>query len=158
MNSQGDIGIKLQLLLAVIILTALLLTVLKLLLPWLLVIAALWLGGKLGVRWHEQRQHRKQSLHQTFYKLLKQHQGRIRVIDFSIANQMPGDQAKAYLDQQAQVFSATFEATHYGDIVYVFPVSSPPTSSEDIWRNSAETHTSEETSNQTSALTLINRE
>ncbi len=91
--------------------------VLRLLLPWLVLGglggAALWL-------WRRQKA-REQALHQVFYAQLAIHQGRISVLDFAIAAQITGSEARQFLDQRAQEFWGDFEPTAAGDILYTFP-------------------------------------
>lgn len=89
---------------------------LQLLLPWLLV------GGLIGAGvWGWQRRRaRALALHQVFYAQIAAHQGRISVLDFAIAAQLTGSEARQFLDQRAKDFWGDFEPTPAGDILYTF--------------------------------------
>lgn len=111
-------GLEYRLLMALIMASAALVTVLliQLLLPWLvvggLIAAALWF-------WRRQRA-RERALHQIFYAQVAAHQGRISVLDFAIAAQLTGSEARRFLDQRAQDFWGDFEPTPNGDVLYTF--------------------------------------
>jgi hypothetical protein len=115
-------GLEYRLLMALIMASAALVTVLliQLLLPWLVV------GGLLAATlwfWRRQRA-RERALHQIFYAQVAAHQGRISVLDFAIAAQITGREARRFLDQRAQDFWGDFEPTPSGDVLYTFR---PPT-------------------------------
>lgn len=57
-----------------------------------------------------QRQKRKAMVDAKFYRLLRQQQGRISVLDFAMHAQLTGPAAQAYLNRQAQTFSAYIDA------------------------------------------------
>ncbi|TVQ09365.1 MAG: hypothetical protein EA368_09610 [Leptolyngbya sp. DLM2.Bin27] len=87
-----------------------------LLLPWLVV------GGLAGAAfwgWQRRRAH-EQTLHQIFYAQIAAQQGRISVLDFAIAAQIPGGEARQFLDQRAKDFWGDFEPTAAGDVLYTF--------------------------------------
>lgn len=111
-------GLEYRLLMALIMAGAALATVLliQLLLPWLvvggLIAGALWL-------WRRQRA-RDRALHQVFYAQVAAHRGRISVLDFAIAAQITGSEARRFLDQRAQDFWGDFEPTAAGDVLYTF--------------------------------------
>ncbi|MBD1916157.1 MULTISPECIES: hypothetical protein [Cyanophyceae] len=111
-------GLEYRLLMALIMASAALVTVLliQLLLPWLVV------GGLIaGGLWFWQRQRaRERALHQIFYAQVAAHQGRISVLDFAIAAQLTGSEARRFLDQRAQDFWGDFEPTPSGDVLYTF--------------------------------------
>ncbi len=111
-------GLEYRLLMALIMASAALVTVLliQLLLPWLVV------GGLLaGAGWFWRRQTaRDRALHQIFYAQVAAHQGRISVLDFAIAAQLTGSEARRFLDQRAQDFWGDFEPTSTGDVLYTF--------------------------------------
>lgn len=90
--------------------------VVRLLLPWLLV------GGLVGLAlWDWQRRRaRELALHQVFYAQIAAHQGRISVLDFAIAAQLTGSEARQFLDQRAKDFWGDFEPTPGGDVLYTF--------------------------------------
>jgi hypothetical protein len=87
-----------------------------LLLPWLVV------GGLVGATlwvWQRRRAH-EQTLHQIFYAQIAAQQGRISVLDFAIAAQITGGEARQFLDQRAKDFWGDFESTAAGDVLYTF--------------------------------------
>ena len=95
--------------------------IVRILLPWLvgagLVGAGVWF-------WHRhQVQHR--SLHLLFYEQLEARQGRISVLEFAMAAQLTGAEAREFLDARAREFFANFEPTDSGDVLYTFHASSP---------------------------------
>lgn len=97
----------------------------KLLLPWLMLLAGV---GALGYGWRRHRQF-QQRLYRCFYHCLEKSQGKISVLDFAITAHITGPQARAFLDARAQDFFAEFEPTAYGDILYTFhqtPTTSVP--------------------------------
>ncbi|MBD1873563.1 hypothetical protein H6F75_08720 [Nodosilinea sp. FACHB-131] len=111
-------GLEYRLLMALIMASAALVTVLliQLLLPWLVI------GGLIaGALWFWRRQRaRERALHQIFYAQVAAHQGRISVLDFAIAAQLTGSEARRFLDQRAQDFWGDFEPTPSGDVLYTF--------------------------------------
>ena len=90
--------------------------VLKILLPWLLMLAAIALAFHLWTR----RRQRGRALQTLFYDLIQRNQGRISVLEFAIAAQITGTAARTFLDARAREFFAEFEPTQQGDITYVF--------------------------------------
>lgn len=94
----------------------LLLLLLKLLLPWLLVVAGVC---AVGYYWQRYRQFQRR-LYQCFYACVQANQGRISVLDFAMAADITGPQARAFLDARARDFFAEFEPMAHGDIVYTF--------------------------------------
>ncbi|PSR14759.1 hypothetical protein C8255_23755 [filamentous cyanobacterium CCP3] len=116
-HSSGA-GLEYRLLMALIMAGAALVTVLliQLLLPWLVVGG---LGG--GAVWFwRRRQARERALHRVFYAQIAAHQGRLSVLDFAIAAQITGREARQFLDQRAEEFWGDFEPTPTGDVLYTF--------------------------------------
>ncbi|HEY9645130.1 MAG TPA: hypothetical protein V6C88_02105 [Chroococcidiopsis sp.] len=70
---------------------------------------------------HHQRA-KRDRLYATFFELVRAGQGRLSVLDFAIATQLPGSTAKAFLDDRAREFDATFDVTDSGGVFYQFPV------------------------------------
>lgn len=108
---------------------------LALLLGWLMAfIQANWLlllilaGFGWGVRTARRRaaaqRSRQQFLQDTFYRLVQDQHGRLTVFEFAVQAQLPGAEARDYLNARAKEFYADFEPSDRGDILYVFPVSS----------------------------------
>ncbi|HSM83189.1 MAG TPA: hypothetical protein VLS96_15985, partial [Nodosilinea sp.] len=87
--------------------------ILRLLLPWLLGAAAV--GAAVG-GWRRYRA-RQLALHQVFYAQLAAYRGRVSVLDFAIAAQITGGEARRFLDQRAQEFWGDFEPTAAGDVL-----------------------------------------
>lgn len=71
---------------------------------------------------HRTQQELSDRLDAVFYYLLKANQGSITVIQLAMAANIPGTQAKEYLEQKSQEFNATFEHSDQGNIIYLFPV------------------------------------
>ena len=59
---------------------------------------------------------------QIFFELLRQNNGSITVIDFAMAADLSGTDAKKLLEQYAVEFDATFDVTEAGNILYLFPL------------------------------------
>jgi hypothetical protein len=85
-------------------------------------------GGWLWRRYQTQRQQHQDRLDRVFYEGLRQHQGRMMVLDFAIATQLSAIEAQQYLDAKAREFAARYEVTQTGDIFYVFPTLQLPMS------------------------------
>jgi len=73
----------------------------------------------------EQRRSRKQQeehdrLQSTFFKLLKQGNGRITALGFAMETGLTGAMAKAYLDERAEEFTANFDVDEEGNMSYRF--------------------------------------
>jgi len=67
-------------------------------------------------------QAQRQKLQATLFRLLKQNNGRVSLLQFAIEADLPGDSAKDYLKQQAQVFEAEIEVSTGGNPIYCFEV------------------------------------
>ncbi|MEM6449037.1 MAG: hypothetical protein AAF703_01855 [Cyanobacteria bacterium P01_D01_bin.105] len=126
MHSRSDLEIKVRLVLGLILLSLVMVLLLRLLLP-VLAIAGFIAGGYWlwqQYRNQQQRYQRQQArIHAQFYQLLRQQQGRISVLDFAMRTRLSGADAQDYLNTQAQAFSAFFETTLSGDLIYVFSSS-----------------------------------
>lgn len=123
MHSRSDLEIKLRLVLGLILLSLVVVLLLRLLLPVLATVGFIaggyWLWQQ--YRNQQQRYQRQQArIHAQFYQLLRQQQGRISVLDFAMRTRLSGADAQDYLNTQAQAFSAFFETTMSGDLIYVF--------------------------------------
>ena len=108
--------LRLGLGLATAIAVLLLIWLIKLLLPWLLLLA----GGIAS--WYRWQRHRdfQQRLYTCFYSCLQTHEGSISALDFAMAAHITGSQARGFLDARAKDFFADFEPTDHGDIRYTF--------------------------------------
>lgn len=79
------------------------------------------LGGVLI--WQNQRQNQQQErdrLQATFFQLLRQGNGHINVLRFSMETQLSGEAAKAFLDERAKEFNAAFHVSEEGKLSYFF--------------------------------------
>ncbi len=79
------------------------------------------LGGWLilgGRRKSEQEEHDR--LQASFFKLLKQGDGRITPLGFAMETGLTGALAKAYLDERANEFTANFDVDDEGNMFYRF--------------------------------------
>jgi len=65
-------------------------------------------------------QERRDRLQATFYRLLKQGNGRITPLSFAMETSLPGELAKAYLDERAREFGANFDVDEAGNMFYRF--------------------------------------
>lgn len=81
-----------------------------------------WLSWNL--RFNNQQSSQALSLQQEqlFLQLLQSQSGALTIVQFAAAAQIPVEQAKAFLDQKAQVLNASFEVKDTGAIVYRFPL------------------------------------
>ncbi len=73
--------------------------------------------------WSLRQQHQQElrdRLHTAFSKLLQANDGNITVLSFSMETQLSGKDAKAFLDERAQEFNATFQVGEAGGVVYCF--------------------------------------
>ena len=64
-------------------------------------------------------------LKQTFFRLLQEDNGKVTLLRFAIETGLEAKEARAYLDERALEFNATFEATAQGAVVYVFDLGQP---------------------------------
>ncbi len=126
MPSHSDLEIKSRLALGLGLLSLVVILLLRLLLPVLAIsglgAATYWLWQQQQRR-HRQRQRQHARLNAKFYQLLQRQQGRISILDFAMYSRLDGTAAQAYLNTQAQAFSAYFETTLRGDIIYVFNIA-----------------------------------
>jgi hypothetical protein len=81
-----------------------------------------WLAWNL--RQTQQRSSQALTLQQEqlFLQLLQSQAGDLTIIQFAAAAQISVEQAKAFLDQKAQVLNASFDVKDTGAIVYRFPL------------------------------------
>lgn len=95
-------------------------TVLHRLLPMLQVLVPGCISWGLWQRHCRAEKRRHKKLHTSFYRLLREHHGRMTLLDFAMTAEIPAIAARHYLDSRAQEFAARFEVTEQGDVVYVF--------------------------------------
>lgn len=127
MTSRSDLEMKSRLALGLGLLSLVAIVLLRWLLPVVVMAIPLALIGagsywiyRLWQRQQQRQQRQQQRLDAQFYQLLKQRQGLISVLDLAMSAQINGSEAQAYLNAQAQAFSAHCKTTLQGDIVYVF--------------------------------------
>ena len=64
------------------------------------------------------------EIRNIFFDLIQNNKGAITVIDFAVAADVSGTDAKKILEQFAIEFDATFDVTEQGQVVYLFPTTS----------------------------------
>jgi len=96
---------------------------------WLFVGGAVTLGIWLYLR--QQHAQRSRQINTTFYNLIQKQQGRITSLDLAMATDLTGQAANEYLKAQAKAFSAQFEVTEAGDLIYSFPTAQSRTTPPD---------------------------
>lgn len=78
-----------------------------------------WIALGLYQQTQEENRTRLQSI---FFNLLKNHNGRITVLQFAMEAQLSGKAAKHYLDEQALEFNANFDVSQEGEVFYCFSI------------------------------------
>lgn len=66
------------------------------------------------------QQQERDRLRGIFFKLLREGNGRINVLRFSMESNLNGEEAKAFLDERAREFNAAFHVDQEGKIFYYF--------------------------------------
>lgn len=88
-------------------------------------------GLGLAVRRFQQQQKQQQELlNSLFYQLIEENQGRITTLDLAMKAKLPANVVQEFLDRQATDFSAHYEITDLGGIIYYFPTAVSPPSAE----------------------------
>lgn len=72
---------------------------------------------------HSQKQ-QIDHLQTSFFRLLRQNDGRITSLQFAMATKLDGRAAKAYLDERALEFDADYDISPDGNIAYWFELGS----------------------------------
>lgn len=75
--------------------------------------------------WKQARTAEKQTrdrLYAVFFRILRENEGYINVMQFSMAAHISGDAAKEFLDEQAKEYVADFEVDDQGAMFYRFPL------------------------------------
>lgn len=117
---MSDLQTKVLLGAGVALILLLLIWILKLLLPWLMLMGLIGSGVWFWRQWNIQKHTQQRLLNGVFYDLLRQHQGRVSILDFAMTAEISPRDAKDYLDARAQELSALFEPTEHGDVIYAF--------------------------------------
>ncbi|XGV98634.1 MAG: hypothetical protein ACAF41_06780 [Leptolyngbya sp. BL-A-14] len=105
---------------ATLVAVALVLTLIRQMLPLLQLLAPVVTGWWLWQRHRKVHLRQQKHLHTVFYHLLQAHGGRMTLLDFAMTAAIPAIAARRYLDSRAKEFAARFEVTEQGDVVYVF--------------------------------------
>lgn len=69
------------------------------------------------------REAEQDRLQRVLYQLLESNDGKVTLVQFAIAADVPADEARTFMNAQATAFSADFDVTDNGSIVYQFPIS-----------------------------------
>ncbi len=77
-------------------------------------------GGGLLLQAIQQRLQTEQRLREQFFHLLRKGNGELTVLKFAMETGLDGDMARAYLDERAKEFNATFHVTEEGKFSYYF--------------------------------------
>ncbi len=75
---------------------------------------------RLWKRYVRKRQDKFTHLDQVFYRLIRENDGWITPLDLAMNAQVPSEDVREFLDQKASEFSAQFEVTEQGGILYYF--------------------------------------
>lgn len=79
------------------------------------------IGGWLALNNNRQGQKSERDrLQKVFFNLLREGNGNINVLRFSMEANVSGAEAKAYLDEQAKEFNAAFNVSEEGKVFYYF--------------------------------------
>lgn len=81
-----------------------------------------WGGWIVWGLYNDRRKARLKQVQDAFYRLVRQHHGRVTVLNFAMEAELPGEEAKAFLDARSREFGVTFDVMEDGGIVYHFPV------------------------------------
>ncbi len=77
-------------------------------------------GAGVLLRAAQQRQQTERRLREQFFRLLREGNGALTVLKFAMETGLDGDIARAYLDDRAKEFNATFNVTEEGKFSYYF--------------------------------------
>ncbi|MEO0455116.1 MAG: hypothetical protein AAF152_00850 [Cyanobacteria bacterium P01_A01_bin.114] len=78
-----------------------------------------WLWGPRG-QTRQSQQAETQRRQTVLYQLIRSRRGQFTLIEFAMAANLPGDEARDYLLAQARAFGADYLVTETGEIVYQF--------------------------------------
>jgi hypothetical protein len=88
--------------------------------PLLLLLAGGIAAWRIWKRYHKKQQDQLTHLDQVFYRLIRQNDGWITPLDLAMNAKLPAENVREYLDKRATEFSAQFEVTEQGGILYYF--------------------------------------
>jgi predicted transcriptional regulator len=78
-------------------------------------------GG--GMFWHNHQRYQQMQrdrIREAFFNLLETHNGQITPLRLSMETKLDGAAARAYLDDRAKEFNASFKVTEDGNLIYSF--------------------------------------
>ncbi|MBW4497222.1 MAG: hypothetical protein KME26_30025 [Oscillatoria princeps RMCB-10] len=81
---------------------------------------AVVLGLAWGWKRYQQQKKKQAHLNTIFYRLIQDTRGRITALDFAIKANLSGEEARQYLEERAVEFSALFEVSEKGGVMYCF--------------------------------------
>lgn len=97
-------------------------------------VALMWRMMVLGVLavgvWHFVRRYQQQQSQQQaklkalFYQVVQAHNGYITPLDWAMKANLPGEEAKIYLQERLREFSGQLEVNEQGGLIYYFPTGS----------------------------------
>lgn len=90
-------------------------------LPLLHLLIPAAVGWWLWQRYRQIQQRQQEAIDTQFAQLLHTQHGRLTLFDFALATRLSAIAARRYLDTKASEFSAEFEVTEAGTVLYVFP-------------------------------------
>lgn len=88
--------------------------------PLLLLTVGGWGSWRLWNYYQQRQQNQLANLDEVFYRLIRENQGRITPLDLAMHSKISGTTVQQYLDQKAVEFSAQFDVTDQGGIIYYF--------------------------------------
>ncbi|WP_017720619.1 hypothetical protein [Kamptonema formosum] len=81
---------------------------------------AVVLGLAWGWKRYQQQKKKQAHLNTIFYRLIQDNGGRITALDFAIKANLSGEEARQYLEERAVEFSAQFDVSEKGGVMYCF--------------------------------------
>ena len=88
--------------------------------PLLMLTVGGWGSWRLWNYYQQRQQDQLANLDDVFYRLIRENQGRITPLDLAMHSKISGTTVQQYLDQKAVEFSAQFDVTDQGGIIYYF--------------------------------------
>lgn len=68
------------------------------------------------------RRSQEEVLRDNFFDLVKQNQGQVTPMQFAMAANVSGEEARQYLQDRAREFGADFQVNDQGTVIYIFPL------------------------------------
>lgn len=96
------------------------LLVMKDVIPLLLLLVGGVASWRLWKRYQKKQQDKQTHLNEVFYQLVRENEGWITALDLAMNAQVSAEDVREFLDQKATEFSAQFEVTEQGGILYYF--------------------------------------